>query len=473
MNEVTIIGAGLAGAEAAWQLARRGVEVRLFEMRPKKMTPAHKTGLFAELVCSNSLRANGLENAVGLLKEEMRRLDSLVMAVADSVSVPAGGALAVDRDLFAQEITNRVTVLPGVTVCREELTILPEQGVVIVATGPLTSESLAEHIRQLTGEETLAFFDAAAPIVTVESVDMDKVYWASRYDKGGADYLNCPMDEDRYREFREALLAAEVHEDHLGLDEGEATKGKVFEACMPLEVMAARGYETMAFGPLKPVGLRDPRCGRTPFAVVQLRKENAAGSLLNLVGFQTHLRWGEQERVFRMIPGLERAEFVRYGVMHRNTFLNAPRVLDGDFGLRGDPRVFFAGQITGVEGYVESAASGLMAGINAWRRVQGCSTLVFPETTALGGLARHLAGSPTGDFQPMNINFGLLPPLGERVRGKKEKNSRLARRALNALEDFCSGALEDFCSAGCQEVLRIEGCLSGDDLATIQPISDG
>ncbi|MCL1917816.1 MAG: methylenetetrahydrofolate--tRNA-(uracil(54)-C(5))-methyltransferase (FADH(2)-oxidizing) TrmFO [Peptococcaceae bacterium] len=451
-NEVIVIGAGLAGAEAAWQLARRGVGVRLYEMRPHKMTPAHTSAHFAELVCSNSLRANMLENAVGLLKEEMRRLDSLIMAVADEVSVPAGGALAVDRNLFAKEVTRRVEELPEVTVLRKEVTALPilceevtalpvfrEEDadlpgmteIIIVATGPLTSDALAESIRQATGEEALAFYDAAAPIVTAESVDMETAYWASRYDKGGADYLNCPMDEDQYKQFREAVLAAETHEVH-GFEQGQ-----VFEACVPIEILAARGAETMAYGPLKPVGLRDPRSGRVPFAVVQLRKENIAGTLLNLVGFQTHLKWGEQKRVFRMIPGLERAEFVRYGVMHRNTFLNAPKVLDGDFSWRAQPRVFFAGQITGVEGYVESAASGLVAGINAWRRLRGQATLVFPANTALGGLARHLAGSPTQDFQPMNVNFGLLPPLERRVKSKREKNLQIAQRALGELADFC------------------------------------
>ncbi len=431
MEHVTVIGAGLAGAEAAWQLAQRGVPVELYEMRPRRMTPAHHTGLFAELVCSNSLRAAGLENAAGLLKEEMRRLHSLIMEVADRHQVPAGGALAVDRELFAREVTQRLEGHPNVQVRRVEASNVPPAGIVIVAAGPLISDSLAQDIVVLTGEDTLSFYDAAAPIVTLESIDMQKAFWASRYEKGEADYLNCPLSRVEYDHFIEALVNAEAAEVK-GFE-----NGSVFEGCMPIEVMAKRGPQTLAFGPLKPVGLIDPRLGKRPYAAVQLRKENGQGTLFNLVGFQTHLKWGEQQRVFRMIPGLEQAEFVRYGVMHRNTFLNAPKVLRADFSLRAHPELFFTGQITGVEGYIESAASGLVAGLNAWCRWMDRETLVFPPETALGGLARHLEGSPSQNFQPMNINFGLLPPLGERIRDKREKNRRLSERALGTLAEFC------------------------------------
>lgn len=429
-SSIKIIGAGLAGAEAAWQLAERGIKVELHEMRPLKSTPAHCTGSFAELVCSNSLRAAGLENAVGLLKEEMRRLDSLIIRTADETAVPAGGALAVDRQLFAEKITDVITNHPNITVFREEVKKIPMDSYVIIASGPLTSDDLAEDIINVTGEEALSFFDAAAPIVELETVDMNKAFWASRYDKGDADYLNCPMTKDEYDLFYQELINAEAAE-----IKGFENK-QVFEGCMPIEIMASRGYLTMAFGPLKPVGITDPHTGKTPFAVVQLRKENIQGSLLNLVGFQTHLKWGEQKRVFRLIPGLENAEFVRYGVMHRNTFLNAPRVLNADFSSRLRSDLFFAGQITGVEGYVESAASGLLAGLNVWQRIQEKETLVFPPETALGGLARHLEGSPSVNFQPMNINFGLIPPLKERVKGKREKNSRISQRALTALDNY-------------------------------------
>lgn len=430
MSKVQIIGAGLAGSEAAWQLAERGIEVELYEMRPHRSTPAHSSGQFAELVCSNSLRAAGLENAVGLLKEEMRRLGSLIMETADRTSVPAGGALAVDRHLFAGVITEKITAHHNVTVVRKEVTSIPRDQIVIVATGPLTSDALAEDILKLTGEESLSFFDAAAPIVELESVDMSKAFWASRYGRGDADYLNCPLNKEEYESFYNALLKAETAE-----IKGFENK-MIFEGCMPIEVMASRGMMTMAFGPLKPVGIIDPHTGKTPFAVVQLRKENTQGSLLNLVGFQTHLRWGEQKRVFRMIPGLENAEFVRFGVMHRNSFLNAPKVLQADFRLRTNPHIFFAGQITGVEGYLESAASGLLAGLNVSRYLSGHDTLVFPPETALGGLARHLEGSPSVDFQPMNINFGLITPLEKRIRGKREKNLKLSERALTELDRF-------------------------------------
>lgn len=430
MTKVTVIGAGLAGAEAAWQLAQRGIPVDLYEMRPEKMTPAHHTGHFAELVCSNSLKGMGIDNAAGLLKEEMRQLGSLIVKVADKHSVPAGGALAVDRELFSAEITASLENHPQIRVYREEMQKIPDEGIVVIATGPLTSDELAQEIQKLTGEEALSFYDAAAPIVTLESIDLSIAYWASRYDKGDPDYLNCPMSEEEYKRFYTELLQAETAEVK-GFE-----KGKVFEGCMPVEVMASRGEQTLTFGPLKPVGLIDPRTGRTPYAVVQLRKENREGTLFNLVGFQTHLKWGEQQRVFRLIPGLEQAEFVRYGVMHRNTFLNAPQVLKSDFSLKRRPTLFFAGQMTGVEGYIESAASGLVAGINAARRLSEKSTLTFPDETALGALALHLEGSPSTDFQPMNINFGLLPPLGERIKGKREKNRRISERALAKLDEF-------------------------------------
>ena len=430
MQHITVIGAGLAGSEAAWQLAERGVMVDLYEMRPIKYTPAHQTDQFAELVCSNSLRGAGLENAVGLLKEEMRRLGSFIMSVADQHSVPAGGALAVDRELFSGEVTKRLEQHQNVCVHREEVRSLPKEGITIVASGPLTSDALAEDILRLTGEEALSFYDAAAPIVTLESINLNKAFWASRYDKGEADYLNCPMTSEEYEVFYNALLHAESAEVQ-GFEQG-----KVFEGCLPIEVMAKRGPQTLTFGPLKPVGLQDPRTGIKSYAVVQLRKENLAGTLFNLVGFQTHLKWGEQKRVFSLIPGLENAEFVRFGVMHRNTFLNAPKVLKADFSLKANPTLFFAGQMTGVEGYIESAASGLLAGLNAWRRLSQRDTLVFPAETALGGLARHLDGSPSQSFQPMNINFGLLPPLTRRIRDKREKNMKISERALESLGDF-------------------------------------
>lgn len=430
MNIVKIIGAGLAGSEAAWQLAERGIAVELCEMRPLKNTPAHSTDKFAELVCSNSLRAAGLENAVGLLKEEMRRLGSLIMDTADKTCVPAGGALAVDRNMFAQIITDKVSSHPLITVIRAEISSIPKDGIVIVASGPLTSDILAEDIRGLTGEEALSFFDAAAPIVELDSIDMSKAFWASRYNKGDADYLNCPMTREEYQIFHDALINAETA-DVQGFE-----KNLVFEGCMPIEIMAQRGFMTMAFGPLKPVGITDPNSDQPPFAVVQLRKENVQGNLLNLVGFQTHLKWGEQKRIFRLIPGLENAEFARYGVMHRNSFLNAPKLLKADFSFRQNSNTFFAGQITGVEGYLESAASGLLAGLNVTRLLYNKEPLVFPPETALGGLARHLEGSPSVDFQPMNINFGLISPLPKKIKGKREKNLKLSERALNELSRF-------------------------------------
>jgi methylenetetrahydrofolate--tRNA-(uracil-5-)-methyltransferase len=432
MSYVDIIGAGLAGAEAAWQVAKRDFKVRLHEMRPLKSTPAHHTDLFAELVCSNSLRAGNIENAVGLLKEEMRRLDSLIMAAADLHQVPAGGALAVDRNLFSQEITRRLEQEPNVEIIREEVSEIPLNGIVIVATGPLTEGALAQSIQSLTGSEYLYFFDAAAPIVTRESINFDKAFWASRYDKGDADYLNCPMTVEEYEEFYQALITAEGHEVK------DFEKNMVFEGCMPVEVMAARGPKTLTFGPLKPVGLTDPRTGKRSWAVVQLRKENREATLFNLVGFQTRLKWGEQQRVFRMIPGLENAEFVRFGVMHRNSFLKGPEVLLPTYQLK-DARyanVFFAGQITGVEGYLESAASGLTAGINAALLASAQEPVVFPPETALGALCRHVGCSESSDFQPTNVNWGLFPPLDSRLKSKKDRGAAQAERALEALRLF-------------------------------------
>ena len=434
MKHISIIGAGLAGSEAAWQAAQRGAEVTLYEMRPEKQAPAHKTGGFAELVCSNSLRGAGLENAVGVLKEEMRRLGSLIMAAADATRVPAGGALAVDRHGFSDYITQRIEAHPQIRVVRTEVRAIPlsEDGVTIVASGPLTEGALAEDIARRTGGDSLYFYDAAAPIVSLESVDMTKAYRASRYGKGEAAYINCPMTEAEYRAFYEALVTAEKAPTH-GFE-----KEKFFEGCMPVEVMAARGEDTLLYGPLKPVGLEHPVTGVRPFAVVQLRQDNAEGTLYNIVGFQTHLKWPEQRRVFGMIPGLEHAEFLRYGVMHRNTFLNAPRHLLPTYQLRGEERLLFAGQMTGVEGYVESASSGLVAGINAARLARGEAPLVFPETTCHGALAHYITTGEAEHFQPMNVNFGLLPPLPQRIRKKREKKQRLAERALADIETFCA-----------------------------------
>lgn len=427
---VTVIGAGLAGAEAAWQMAKRGLDVNLCEMRPVRQTPAHHTGDFAELVCSNSLRASALENAVGLLKEEMRRLDSLIMRCADATAVPAGGALAVDRVGFARLVTAALEEHPRVRVQREETAAIPEGGTVVLATGPLTSTAMASSIRQLTGEDYLYFYDAVAPIVSFDTINMDKVFRSSRYDKGEAAYLNCPMSREEYDAFQEALAAAER------APRKEFDKEVHFEGCMPVEVLAGRGKDTLAYGPMKPVGLTDPRTGKRPHAVVQLRQDNAAGTFYNLVGFQTNLKWDEQRRVFRMIPGLEEAEFVRYGVMHRNTYINSPVLLEPTFECKKRAGLFFAGQITGVEGYVESAAAGLMAGINAVRVVAGQDLLVFPPETAHGALAHYITTADPRHFQPMNVTFGLLPPPEENIRDKKEKNRRLAQRALNALGDF-------------------------------------
>ena len=433
MIEVTIIGGGLAGAEAAWQVAKAGVRVRLYEMRPGKMTPAHHTGELAELVCSNSLGAAGLGNAAGLLKEEMRLCGSLVIALADKHAVPAGGALAVDRDGFARAVSRVLAEHPLVTRIEQEVTAIPENPAepIILATGPLTSPLLAEAIARLTGQQSLYFYDAAAPIVTAESLDMEKIFRASRYDKGEAAYLNCPLDEEQYRRFYQALTTAAVHQGHC---DGEVSK--YFEGCLPIEVLASRGFETLLFGPLKPVGLTDPRSGKRPFAVVQLRQDNAAASLYNLVGFQTRLLWSEQRRVLHLIPGLEQAEFVRFGVMHRNTYLNSPRMLLPTLQFKDvGSRLFFAGQITGVEGYVESAAMGLVAGSNAARLAHGQATLVWPPETAHGALCRYITTADPGNFQPMNFNFGLLPPLPGRV-AKKERRRALADIALEKLDEW-------------------------------------
>lgn len=431
ISPVHVIGAGLAGCEAVTQLTRHGIPVILHEMRPVKSDEAHKTAYFAELVCSNSLRAGNIENAVGLLKEEMRRLGSLIMQKADEHQVPAGGALAVDRDGFAAAVTEAVKANPLVTVIHEEVTDLESlEGTVIVASGPLTSDALFADIKKLLKSDYLHFFDAAAPIVTADSLDYDKVYRASRYDKGGADYLNCPFyTKEEYVAFWEALCNAESAP-------VKDFEHNVFEACMPIEEMAARGEDTMRFGPLKPVGLIDPRNGKEAYAVVQLRQDNAAASLYNLVGFQTHLKWPEQRRVFGMIPGLENAEFVRFGVMHKNTYLNSPQLLDKHFNLRNNKRFYFAGQMTGVEGYVESAASGLMAGLAAARAVLELPEVKFPEVTAHGALANYISNPTIENFQPMNINFGLIPPLTVRIRKKREKNAQIAARALEALDGF-------------------------------------
>ena len=432
MDKVIIIGAGLAGSEAAWQAAQRGITVELNEMRPEKSTPAHKTAGFAELVCSNSLRGAGLENAVGVLKEEMRRLDSIILEAADATRVPAGGALAVDREGFSRYITEKVSSHPLITVHHEEIGQIPstEEAVVIVASGPLTAGSLAGDIAHRMGQDYLYFYDAAAPIVTLESVDMSKAYKASRYGKGEAAYINCPMEKDEYEHFWNELVTAEKTPTR------EFEKEKFFEGCMPVEEMASHGVDTLLFGPLKPVGLEHPETGKRPHAVVQLRQDNAAATLYNIVGFQTHLKWPEQRRVFGLIPGLEQAEFVRYGVMHRNTFINSPETMRATMQFKGEPRLFFAGQMTGVEGYVESAASGLVAGINAARLCQGKEPVVFPAETAHGALCHYITTAAQKHFQPMNVNFGIMAPLTERIRDKKRKKQRLAERALEKLMEF-------------------------------------
>lgn len=436
-EKVTVIGGGLAGSEATWQIAKRGISVDLYEMRPRKMTPAHHTGEFAELVCTNSMRSNQLSNAVGLLKEEMRQLDSLIMQAADKTQVPAGGALAVDRDLFSDYVTKKLRSFDNVTVHDEEITEIPKEGIVVIATGPLTSDALASQIQKFSGTDSLHFFDAAAPIVAADSIDMNIVYKKSRYDRGEAAYLNCPMDKEQYEKFAQELVHAETAEMH-GFENND-----VFDGCMPIEVMAARGAKTMLFGPLKPVGLEDPKTGKTPYAVVQLRQDNAAASMYNLVGFQTHLKYGEQKRVFSLIPGLENARFVRYGKMHRNTYMASPEVLNASYEAKQQKGLFFAGQMTGVEGYVESAGSGLVAGINAAREALGKDTAVFPVDTALGSMANYVTTTDAKHFQPMNASFALLPSLeGKKIRNKKERHLKISERGLNSLAAFKDKVLD-------------------------------
>ena len=426
--EVSVIGAGLAGSECAWQLAQRGIQVKLYEMKPEKRTPAHHTDAFAELCCSNSLRGAGLENAVGLLKEELRQLGSLILSCADATRVEAGGALAVDRHGFADLVTERIRSHPNITVIPGEVTAIPE-GEVVVASGPLTSDALAETLETLLGEGCgLHFYDAAAPLVSAASVDMESAWFGSRYDKGTEDYVNCPMTEEEYAAFWEALTTAQEAEVH-GFEDSQ-----VFEGCMLVEVMARRGRDTLRYGPLKPRGLKDPKTGKEPYAVVQLRRDNAQGSIYNLVGFQTHLRFPEQKRVFSMIPALHDAEYLRYGVMHRNTFLDSPRYLNRYYQLKSEPRIVFAGQMTGVEGYVESAASGFLAGIELARRLRGMAPVDFPQETAIGALGLYVSNESIGNFQPMNVNFGIIPPLDHRVKGKRNKNAELSARSLAIIE---------------------------------------
>lgn len=432
-NTVTVIGAGLAGSEAAWQLAQRGHKVKLYEMRPLKTTPAHHTSYFAELVCSNSLRANNLENAVGLLKEEMRNLNSLIITCADKYKVPAGGALAVDREKFAEEITKLITEHPNIEIINEEVTNLNFSEPLIVATGPLTDGLLAESISELTGCEYLYFYDAAAPIVTTESIDMDVAFRASRYGKGTDDYINCPMNKEQYQTFYQALINGEQAE----LSAFE--KQIFFEGCMPIEEMARRGEDTLRFGPMKPVGLKNPNNGTLPYAVVQLRQDNLEGTLYNIVGFQTKLKWPEQEKIFRLIPGLEKADFVRFGVIHRNTYINSPQLISSTMEIKTRAGLFFAGQITGVEGYVESAASGIVAAYNTSNYLNKKQLVSFPRETAIGSICHYVSSAPSKNFQPMNINFGLLPPLSVKIRDKKEKNLTLAKRALTSLNAFING----------------------------------
>ena len=431
MEPVIVIGAGLAGCEAAWQLARREIPVKLYEMKPEKMTPAHHSAGFAELVCSNSLRSDQLENAVGLLKEELRRCGSLILSCADATRVEAGGALAVDREGFSALVTEKIRSHPLITVVEGEVTAIPPEGQVIVASGPLTSDTLADAIAGLFPESKyLNFFDAAAPLVTFESVDMDQAWFASRYDKGTADYINCAMDREEYTAFWQELTRAQEAEVH-GFEDSN-----VFEGCMPVEVMARRGEDTLRYGPLKPRGLKDPRTGREPYAVVQLRKDNADGTIYNLVGFQTHLRFPEQKRVFSMIPALHDAKFLRYGVMHRNTYLDSPRLLDRYYRLKAQPRISFAGQMTGVEGYVESCASGFLVGVETARRLLGQAPMDFPRETAIGALGLYVSNESVTQFQPMNINFGIMPPLDHRVKGKRNKNAELSQRSLAIIEQL-------------------------------------
>ncbi len=435
MAKVKVIGAGLAGSEAAWQLAQRGIQVELYEMKPQKKSPAHHTNDFAELVCSNSLRGDRLENAVGLLKEELRRCGSLIMACAEATRVEAGGCLAVDRHGFAKLVTERIRSHPNITVIEGEVTAVPE-GPVIIATGPLTSDAMSEAIGQYFGQtDYLHFFDAAAPLVTAESVDMELAWWQSRYDRGNADYVNCAMDKEQYEAFIRELISAEEAEVH-GFEDKN-----VFEGCMPVEVMARRGFETLRYGPLKPVGLTDPKTGKEPYAVVQLRQDNADGTVFNLVGFQTHLKFGEQKRIFSMIPALHDAEFVRYGVMHRNTFLQSPMLLDRYYADRRDPLVAFAGQMTGVEGYVESTASGYLAAVAMAAKVQGREVPQFPKTTAIGALGLYISDESVVNFQPMNVNFSIIAPLEQRIRKKAEKNLAIANRSLAVIDEMLAAGL--------------------------------
>lgn len=436
MKKITVYGAGLAGCEAAWQAAKMGVSVNLVEMKPVKYTPAHTSPLFAELVCSNSLRADSTTNAVGLLKEELRRMGSLIMEAADASRVPAGGALAVDRMKFSEYITKKITENPNIKVVSREAGCVEDGEVSVIATGPLTSEPMAEYIRTVLGFEGLHFFDAAAPIVDAESINMDIAFKASRYGKGDADYINCPMNKEQYDAFYNELINAREAELH-DFDRESQKKLTVFEGCMPVEVMAKRGYDTLRYGPLKPVGLEHPVTGESYYAVVQLRKENNEGTMYNLVGFQTHLSFLEQRRVFSMIPGLENAEFLRYGVMHRNTYLNSPEYLDSDYSARRFPNIFFAGQMTGVEGYIESCGSGFVAGINAARRVLGKEPMLFDNATVIGAMAEYISCGGTGKFVPMNANFGIVRPLDNRVKGGKQaKNAALAERALALIETY-------------------------------------
>ncbi len=428
-HEIKIIGAGLAGCEAAWQLANMGIRVALYEMKPTKRTPAHKTSDFAELVCSNSFRADGIYNAVGLLKEEMRKLGSLIMECADETKVPAGGALAVDRDAFAKMVTEKINAHPNIEVFSKEVTEINTDEYTIVAAGPLASDRLSVEISKLTGNEGLHFFDAAAPIVSFDSIDMSKAFKAARYGRGGDDYINCPMNKEEYIAFRNALITAETAVVHEGVE-----NPKVFEGCMPIEIMAARGEDTMRYGPLKPVGLTNPHNDSRPYAVVQLRQDNAAASMYNIVGFQTHLKFGEQKRVFSMLPGLENADFVRYGVMHRNTYINSPELLTAQYNMKKFPKTYFAGQITGVEGYIESASSGLLAGVFAGCRILDKPLPEFSNKTAIGSLAHYVSNSSVSNFQPMNVNFGIMQDLDVRIKDKREKAEEYAKRSFEEIE---------------------------------------
>ncbi len=429
--KIKVIGAGLAGCEAAWQIAKQGVEVELWEMKPQKYSPAHKSPYFAELVCSNSLRADGIANAVGLLKEEMRKIGSLIMECADATKVPAGGALAVDREGFSKMITEKIKDNPKITVKSGEITEINEDEYTVIATGPLASDGIIPEIKRLTGQEYLHFFDAAAPIVSYESIDMSKAFRGARYGKGGDDYINCPMDKEQYLAFWNELIQAEAAALHEDID-----NPNVFEGCMPIEIMASRGEDTMRYGPLKPVGLTNPHDDSRPYAVVQLRQDNANGTLFNIVGFQTHLKFGEQKRVFSMIPGLENAEFVRYGVMHRNTYINSPDLLTNTYSMRKYPKIYFAGQITGVEGYIESASSGMVAGINVARKLLGKDDVVFSSKTSLGALSNYISTGSVANFQPMNVNFGIFEDLGMRIKDKKEKASMFAQRSFSEIDSL-------------------------------------